>query len=105
MSPNVDELVDGLLADFPPAPPPPQAFLGEQFDRGLAWLHFPLGAGGLGLTPKDQQRAQSRLSAADAFTIMTDPASGLTMLTADPRQAAPGDIDQIMVTGTVPMPF
>jgi predicted amidohydrolase YtcJ len=49
--------------------------------------------------------AQSRLSAADAFAIMTDPASGLTMLTADPRQAAPGDIDQIMVTGTVPMPF
>ena len=66
MSPNVDELVDGLLADFPPAATPPQAFLGEQFDRGLAWLHFPPGAGGLGLTPRDQQRAQARLSAGGA---------------------------------------
>src|SRR5580692_5223769 len=66
MSPNVDELVDGLLADFPPETTPPQAFLGEQFDRGLAWVHFPLGAGGLGLTPRDQQRAQSRLNAAGA---------------------------------------
>ena len=41
MSPNVDELVDGLLADFPPGTTPAQQFLGEQFDRGLAWLHFP----------------------------------------------------------------
>ena len=61
MSPNVDELVDGLLADFPPATTAPQVFLGEQFDRGLAWVHFPPGAGGLGLTPRDQQRAQVRL--------------------------------------------
>jgi len=66
MSPNVDELVEGLLADFPPATTPPQKFLGEQFDRGLAWVHFPPGAGGLGLTPRDQQRAQSRLSAGGA---------------------------------------
>ena len=63
MSPNVDELVDGLLADFPPATTAPEVFLGEQFDRGLAWLHFPLGAGGLGLTPREQQLAQARLSA------------------------------------------
>ncbi len=35
---------------------------GEQYDRGLAWVHFPPGSGGLGLTPKDQQRAQLRLS-------------------------------------------
>src|ERR1700683_4577976 len=66
MSPNVDELVDGLLADFPPGTTPPQEFLGAQFDRGLAWVHFPLGAGGLGLTPREQQRAQSRLSAGGA---------------------------------------
>ena len=46
MSPNVDELVDGLLADLPPGTTPPQQFLGEQFDRGLAWLHFPPGSGG-----------------------------------------------------------
>jgi hypothetical protein len=58
MSPNVDELVDDLLADFQPGSTPAQEFLGEQLDRGLAWLHFPVGSGGLGLTP-DQQMAQS----------------------------------------------
>jgi alkylation response protein AidB-like acyl-CoA dehydrogenase len=66
MSTNVEELVDELLADRPPATTPAQEFLGEQFDRGLAWLHYPKGCGGLGLTPKDQQVAQSRLAAAGA---------------------------------------
>ena len=40
MSPNVDDLVDGLLADDPPATTAAPEFLGAQFDRGLAWLHF-----------------------------------------------------------------
>ncbi len=66
MSTNVDELVDGLLADLPPSTTPPRDFLGAQFDRGLAWLHYPKGYGGLGLTLKDHQRAQSRLAAAGA---------------------------------------
>ena len=48
---------------------------------------------------------RSRLSAVAAVAIMTDPDSGLTMLTADPVQAAPEDIDQITVTGTAPAPF
>ena len=47
----------------------------------------------------------SRLSAAVAFGIMTDEASGLTMLSADPRRVAPDDIDQIRVVGTAPTPF
>jgi alkylation response protein AidB-like acyl-CoA dehydrogenase len=71
MSANVDELVDQLLAEKPPAETPAKEFLGEQFDRGLAWLHFPPECGGLGLTPKDQQHAQSRLHAGGA------PLSGL----------------------------
>ena len=66
MSPNVDDLVDGLLADRPPATTKAPDFLGAQFDRGLAWVHFAVGEGGLGLTPKDQQRAQARLHAAGA---------------------------------------
>ncbi len=66
MSANVDDLVDGLLADCPPASTPAQRFLEEQFDRGLAWVHFPEDSGGLGLTPKDQQRVQSRLHAGGA---------------------------------------
>ena len=35
----------------PPASTDAVAFLGEQFDRGLAWVHFPEGCGGLGGTP------------------------------------------------------
>ena len=66
MTANVDDLVDGLLADFPPATTKPQRFLEEQFDRGLAWVHFPPDCGGLGLTPKDQQRAMQRLNAGGA---------------------------------------
>ena len=66
MSTNVEELVDQLLADMPPATTPAKEFLGAQFDRGLAWLHYPKGYGGLGLTLKDQQLAQSRLVAAGA---------------------------------------
>jgi alkylation response protein AidB-like acyl-CoA dehydrogenase len=68
---NVEELVDQLLEEMPPATTPAKEFLGEQFDRGLAWLHYPEGCGGLGLTPNDQQRAQSRLVAGGA------PQSGL----------------------------
>jgi alkylation response protein AidB-like acyl-CoA dehydrogenase len=68
---NVEELVDQLLEDMPPATTPAKEFLGEQFDRGLAWLHYPEGCGGLGLTPNDQQLAQSRLVAGGA------PQSGL----------------------------
>ncbi len=66
MTVNVEELVDGLLADFPPATTPPEQFLGEQYDRGLAWVHFPPDAGGLGLTPKEQQRVHVALAAAGA---------------------------------------
>jgi alkylation response protein AidB-like acyl-CoA dehydrogenase len=71
MTANVDELVDQLLADTPPAQTPVQEFLGEQFDRGLAFVHFPEDCGGLGLTPRDQQRAQSRLHAGGAPTSGT----------------------------------
>jgi alkylation response protein AidB-like acyl-CoA dehydrogenase len=66
MSANVNELIDQLLKDKPPADTPVQEFLGEQYDRGLAWVHFPVGCGGLGLTPRQQQQAQSRLSAGGA---------------------------------------
>jgi alkylation response protein AidB-like acyl-CoA dehydrogenase len=56
---------------MPPATTPAKEFLGEQFDRGLAWVQYPEGCGGLGLTPKDQQLAQTRLAAGGA------PISGL----------------------------
>ena len=48
---------------------------------------------------------QARLPTAVAFALMTDAAAGQTLLSADPRAAATGEIDQIGVLGTRPVPF
>jgi len=63
---RVIELTDQLLADLPPASTPAVEFLGAQFDRGLAWVHFAEGDGGLGVPPKLQEQVSSRLRAARA---------------------------------------
>ncbi len=63
---TVDALVDGLLSALPPSATPPEQFLGAQFDRGLAWVHYPLGRGGLGLPLSLHQRALPRLRDAGA---------------------------------------
>jgi len=62
----VSELVDQLLAEFPPKSVPPIEFLGAQFDKGLAWVHFPVGHGGLGLNPKLQKLINERVYAEGA---------------------------------------
>ena len=59
-------MCDDLLAEHPPAATEPTAFLGAQFDRGLAWVHFPEGHGGLGLSPKLQKVVNERLGRAGA---------------------------------------
>jgi alkylation response protein AidB-like acyl-CoA dehydrogenase len=59
---DLDVLIDDLVATYPPATTDQVKFLGEQFDRGLAWVHFPEGSGGLGLSPADQLYVQRRLS-------------------------------------------
>jgi alkylation response protein AidB-like acyl-CoA dehydrogenase len=63
---QVSELVDQLLAEFPPKTTSPTEFLGAQFDKGLAWVHFPVGHGGLGLNPKLQKLINERVYAAGA---------------------------------------
>src|SRR5690606_19071005 len=40
--------VAGFVAEHDPAATPQQEFLAARFDAGLAWVHFPEGAGGLG---------------------------------------------------------
>ncbi len=67
---RVAELVDDLLAASPPGSVEPAVFLGQQFDRGLAWVHFPVGHGGLGLGPKHQKYVNERLGAAGAPNAM-----------------------------------
>jgi alkylation response protein AidB-like acyl-CoA dehydrogenase len=59
----VTDLVEDLVETFPPASTPPKVFLGEQFDRGLAWVHFDTGFGGLGVSPKLQRIVNERVSA------------------------------------------
>ncbi len=63
---HVDELIDGLLADFPPTSTDNIVFRGARYDRGLAWVHFPVGHGGLGLPPELNRHVEQRLLAAGA---------------------------------------
>ncbi|MDX1449811.1 MAG: acyl-CoA dehydrogenase family protein [Acidimicrobiia bacterium] len=62
---RVEELLDELLAEADPTGDPHE-FLGAQFDKGLAWVYFPEGHGGLGLSPKLQRVIDERLRDAGA---------------------------------------
>jgi len=64
----LDGRIEDLVESFPPQSTNPVTFLGEQFDRGLAWVHFPEGLGGLGGTPADQLHVLRRLSRLGAPT-------------------------------------
>ena len=59
-------LVEALLRDHPPNTTEPQTFWAAQYDAGLAWVHFPIGLGGLGLDRQLQQLVGARLEAAGA---------------------------------------
>ncbi len=63
---EVNRLVDELLATCPDPTADQTTFAGEQFDRGLAWVHFPVGMGGLDLSPKYQPVINNRVFAAGA---------------------------------------
>jgi alkylation response protein AidB-like acyl-CoA dehydrogenase len=53
-----------LLEGHPPKSTDAKAFLGAQYDLGLAWVHFPEGDGGLGLSPKLQKLINEEIAAA-----------------------------------------
>lgn len=63
---KVVQLAEELLKKFPPASTPVVDFLGAQYDMGLAWVHFPVGLGGLGVSPKFQKAVNEVLYAAGA---------------------------------------
>ena len=60
--------VHDLLESHDPASTEPSEFLGAQFDAGLAWVHFPVGRGGLGLPRGRQVEVEELLAAAGAPT-------------------------------------
>jgi alkylation response protein AidB-like acyl-CoA dehydrogenase len=70
-APDTDEaavlrLCTQLIEELPPKDTDPVTFLGRQFDLGLAWVHFPVGHGGLELSPKLQRTINEVLHAAGA---------------------------------------
>jgi len=68
---RVEDAIDALLADHDPATADPIEFRGDRYDRGLAWVHFPEGFGGLGVRPELNRLVERRLREAGAAP--TDP--------------------------------
>ena len=63
---ELDERIGDLLASTPPKKVAAREFLEAQYDAGLAWVHFPVGLGGLGLSPRHQKVINERVFAAGA---------------------------------------
>jgi alkylation response protein AidB-like acyl-CoA dehydrogenase len=62
----VDEAITELLDRFPPTTTPEVEFWGAQYDAGLAWVHFPQGLGGLGVSRSHMRTVLARLGSAGA---------------------------------------
>ena len=60
----VRDRVEQLLSETPPKSVSGKEFLGAQYDLGLAWVHFPEGCGGLGVSPKLQRIVNEAVAAA-----------------------------------------
>jgi alkylation response protein AidB-like acyl-CoA dehydrogenase len=58
------ERVRAFLAEHDPREMPKQDFLNARFDAGLAWVHYPDGLGGLGLSRSLQQIVDAEFAAA-----------------------------------------
>jgi alkylation response protein AidB-like acyl-CoA dehydrogenase len=58
--------VRAFLAEYDPRETPKQDFLNARFDTGLAWVHYPEGLGGLGLSRSLQQVVDAEFAAAGA---------------------------------------
>jgi alkylation response protein AidB-like acyl-CoA dehydrogenase len=58
------ERVRVFLAEHDPREMPKQDFLNARFDAGLAWVHYPEGLGGLGLSRSLQQMVDAEFAAA-----------------------------------------
>jgi alkylation response protein AidB-like acyl-CoA dehydrogenase len=70
LKPNPVDMIDGaideLLAAHDPSTTPHVEFRGARYDAGLAWVHFPMGFGGLGLRPELNRHVEKRMRDAGA---------------------------------------
>src|SRR5437588_10906112 len=86
--------VGALLDEHDPAHTDPHEFLAAQFDAGLAWVYFPVGSGGLGLSRSFQAHVEGELTAAGAPPGGGGARNGIGMGMAAPTIAAFGSDDQ-----------
>jgi alkylation response protein AidB-like acyl-CoA dehydrogenase len=63
---QIEDGIHRLLDSRDPRRTDPLEFFGAQFDAGLAFVHFPVGLGGLGLAARHQQLIDDRLRTAGA---------------------------------------
>ena len=63
---DLDASVRDLLAAHDPATTDRVEFLRARFDAGLAWVHYPVGLGGLGLSRTLQPAVDAAMAAAGA---------------------------------------
>ena len=61
---RVAELTEKLVSLYPPSSTHAVEFLGAQYDMGLAWVHFPVGSGGLDVSPKFQKIVNEKIARA-----------------------------------------
>jgi alkylation response protein AidB-like acyl-CoA dehydrogenase len=85
---RVESALEALLAEHDPSTEGYAEFRGHQFDAGLAWVYFPEGDGGLGVSPQLQRVVNRRL--AEAGAQPTDMAQ-FFMALAGPTIANHGD--------------
>ena len=64
---TVHEALEALLAACDPKSTDNVTFRGARFDAGLAWVHFPVGHGGLGVRPELNKIVERRLRQAGAL--------------------------------------
>ena len=89
----VDRAISALLAEHPPEELGAVEFLGAAFDAGLAWIHFPPGLGGLGLSSGLHEHVYNTLTAAGAPDYISATPIGFGM--AGPTIASHGTAEQI----------
>jgi alkylation response protein AidB-like acyl-CoA dehydrogenase len=88
---EIRQRLSRLLGDHDPKRTPPEEFWGAQFDLGLAWVWYPEGLGGLGVSPGLHRLVTEALRAAGAPSNLGHNPIGLGM--AAPTLLAHGSED------------